>query len=268
MHLAQLGRQRRRRDAVADLPAGAVVGLAEARHDERARAQFRVSAAPLRARGRRRRCARRPRPTTAGCRCRAAARPARMSSAANIAPDGLCGELIISRRVFGVIAARDQAPVGREGRRVERHVHGAAAGQVDRRLVAVVARVEHDHFVARAAPPRRSRRRSPRVAPEVDGDLGVGVGAVAVAALGLGGDGLAQRRDAGHRRVLVVAVAHGAVERLDQRSGTSKSGKPWPRLTASCSIASCDMTVKMVVPTVGQAARDAGVLGCTGCGRS
>src|SRR5688500_4233595 len=35
------------------------------------------------------------------------------------------------------------------------------------------------------------------------------------------------------------------------RSGTGKSGKPWPRFTAWCSIASCDMTVKMVVPTFG-----------------
>src|SRR6218665_3986816 len=31
----------------------------------------------------------------------------------------------------------------------------------------------------------------------------------------------------------------------------AKSGKPWPRLTASCSAAKADMTVKMVVPTCG-----------------
>src|SRR5690606_38230712 len=36
-----------------------------------------------------------------------------------------------------------------------------------------------------------------------------------------------------------------------RRGGTSKSGKPWPRLTAPCSCASCDITVKMVVPTFG-----------------
>ena len=35
------------------------------------------------------------------------------------------------------------------------------------------------------------------------------------------------------------------------RVGTGKSGKPWPRLTALCSIASCDITVKIVVPTFG-----------------
>ena len=30
-----------------------------------------------------------------------------------------------------------------------------------------------------------------------------------------------------------------------------KSGKPWPRLTALCSVANADMTVKIVVPTAG-----------------
>jgi hypothetical protein len=32
----------------------------------------------------------------------------------------------------------------------------------------------------------------------------------------------------------------------------SKSGKPWPRLTAPCCAASADITVKMVVPTAGR----------------
>jgi hypothetical protein len=35
------------------------------------------------------------------------------------------------------------------------------------------------------------------------------------------------------------------------RCGTAKSGNPCPRLTAPCSAASCDITVKMVVPTLG-----------------
>src|SRR5690554_2529742 len=34
-------------------------------------------------------------------------------------------------------------------------------------------------------------------------------------------------------------------------AGTGKSGKPCPRFTAPCSCASCDITVKMVVPTFG-----------------
>jgi hypothetical protein len=44
VHLAELGRQRRRRGHVAHLPAGDVVGLAEAGHDEGARRQRRESA--------------------------------------------------------------------------------------------------------------------------------------------------------------------------------------------------------------------------------
>src|SRR5687767_8047036 len=36
-----------------------------------------------------------------------------------------------------------------------------------------------------------------------------------------------------------------------KRGSQSKSGKPWPRLTAPFSMASADMTVKMVVPTAG-----------------
>ena len=75
--LAELGRQRRRRRHVADLPAGDVVGLAEARHDEGALGQFRMAAQRLVHARRRRPCARRPRRTGSGCRCRARCRPAR-----------------------------------------------------------------------------------------------------------------------------------------------------------------------------------------------
>src|SRR6187200_2947269 len=44
----------------------------------------------------------------------------------------------------------------------------------------------------------------------------------------------------------------------------SKSGKPWPRLTAPRSCASADITVKIVVPTVGRRVVTAGVLGSAG----
>jgi hypothetical protein len=50
-----------------------------------------------------------------------------------------------------------------------------------------------------------------------DGDLGFRVVATPVQSLGLRGDRLAQRRDAGHQRVLIVAGAHRAVHVLDQR---------------------------------------------------
>src|SRR5688572_23792421 len=37
-----------------------------------------------------------------------------------------------------------------------------------------------------------------------------------------------------------------------RRGSHSKSGKPWPRLTAPCCWASADITVKIVVPTEGR----------------
>src|SRR6185369_14461265 len=42
-----------------------------------------------------------------------------------------------------------------------------------------------------------------------------------------------------------------SVTACTRRGSQSKSGKPWPRLTAPFSAASADMTVKMVVPTAG-----------------
>ncbi|AJX71346.1 hypothetical protein BG19_3497 [Burkholderia pseudomallei MSHR840] len=49
------------------------------------------------------------------------------------------------------------------------------------------------------------------------------------------------------------------------RGSQSKSGKPWPRLTAPFSAASALMTVKIVVPTSGRRERRVGVVGMS-CG--
>jgi hypothetical protein len=48
-----------------------------------------------------------------------------------------------------------------------------------------------------------------------------------------------------------VALAIAAVTASSSFGSQSKSGKPWPRLTAPFSAASADMTVKMVVPMAG-----------------
>ena len=102
-------------------------------------------------------------------------------------------------------------------------------------LVAVVARVEHDHLVARVHEREHGGEDRLRRAGG-DRDLGRRVVAVAVERLDLGGDALAQHRHAGHRRVLVEAGAHRRVDGVDAARGSqSKSGKPWPRLTAPCS---------------------------------
>src|SRR5438309_11157991 len=51
-----------------------------------------------------------------------------------------------------------------------------------------------------------------------------------------------------------------SVTACTRRGSQSKSGKPWPRLTAPLSAASADVTVKMVVPTAGNLVCSAGVL--------
>jgi hypothetical protein len=124
----------------------------------------------------------------------------------------------------GADGGADAVPVHREIDRVQRHVHRAAAGQVDRRLVAVVARVEHHDFLAR--PHHREHRVEDGLAAAAGhGDLGIGIDRAAVAAQRLRGDGLAQRRHAGHRRVLVAALAHRLRERVDQRRGHVEIGE-------------------------------------------
>jgi hypothetical protein len=100
------------RDAVADLPAGAVVGLAETGDDERAFAQFGIAQRRFVAARRRTRCVRRPRRTAADVGVAQDRGDARHVRAESIAPDGLCGLLIISMRVRGLIAARTSAQSG------------------------------------------------------------------------------------------------------------------------------------------------------------
>ena len=104
-------------------------------------------------------------------------------------------------------ARRDQGahfvPVGPVVGGAQRRMHRPAAGQLDRRHVAVVDRGEDDHLVA--GPHAGGDRREDRLGGAGgDGDLVIRVVAGAVERLDLLGDGLAQGRHAGHRRVLVV----------------------------------------------------------------
>ncbi len=107
------------------------------------------------------------------------------------------------------------APVHCERPRIQRHMHGARTGQLDGGLIAVVSRVEHDHLLAgthHAVDGVEDRLRG----TTGHGDLDVGIDLCAIAAQRLAGDGLAQRRRPGHRRILVVALAHRPIQRLDQ----------------------------------------------------
>ena len=110
-------------------------------------------------------------------------------------------------------------PVRREVAWIERHMHRAPAVELDRGLVAVVARIEHDDFVARMhdrgdrGEQRFGRARGHR-------DVGVRIDLAAVQRFGLARDLLAQRRQAGHRRVLVAAGVHRRGERIAHRLRT------------------------------------------------
>ena len=199
----------RRRARVAHLPAGRVERLAEAGDDDAARGEQR----------------------------RAHHRPVRHPIEHDVLVDlvgqqqhaGL-GDDALERREIGVVQhttggvvrevdqqqprpwrdrGADPVPVGRiAARGIERHEHRTPAGEFDRRHVAVVRRLEHDDFVARLNEREHRRHDGLRCACR-DRDLGVGVVAVAVQRRVLAGNRRAQRRDARHRRVLVVTAAHG-----------------------------------------------------------
>jgi hypothetical protein len=80
-------------------------------------------------------------------------------------------------------------------------------GVIDRRQIAVVGRLDDDHFIARMDRAQdRCQKRLRRACRHRD--FGRGVVAASVQACYLLGDRLTQRRDACHRRVLVVAFAH------------------------------------------------------------
>jgi hypothetical protein len=106
-------------------------------------------------------------------------------------------------------------PVDREIAQAQRHVDGAAAGQINRRLVAVVARIEHDDLVAVAhGGGDRREQRLGRTAGH--GHLGACVHAAAVHAFGLQRDLFAQLGHPGHRRILILRRIHGLCQRIAQ----------------------------------------------------
>ena len=115
-------------------------------------------------------------------------------------------------------------PVHGESLRIQGHMHGLGSCQVDGRLVTVVGRVQHDHFLAR--PHHRMDRIEDRLGgPAGHGDLGIGVHLGAVAAQRLVRDGLAQHRYAGHRCVLVMAGMHGSGQFVHQSLRHGEIGK-------------------------------------------
>jgi hypothetical protein len=111
---------------------------------------------------------------------------------------------------------RDGVPVDAVIGQLQRDDDRNAAVQLDRRHVRVVAGFEDDRFVARVH--HRGDRVEDRFgAAGGDGDLGVGVIDRAVRVRVLGGDRLAERHRARHRRILVESRAHVTDDRVDQR---------------------------------------------------
>ena len=162
------------------------------------------------------------------------------------------GVLMKSIRVRGLIGlAHLAASPTRKIERIERDVHRLRPGQVDRRLVAVVAGVEHDHLVAGAH--HRQHGVEDRLAAAAgDGDFGIRDPPAGRS------NPASCRRWPGAARECRSSARTGSCRRASpwpvHRPGNPAAGnpgKPWPRLTAPCSAASCDITVKMVVPTFG-----------------
>jgi hypothetical protein len=130
------------------------------------------------------------------------------------------------------------------------HIDRHAAVDLDRRRVAVVGRFEQDHFVA-GADQRGAGGVDAVGRTGDDGDFVLDVVVGAIQALRSFRRWLRAARDAGHRRVLVDAGIDVLVSSARSSGAQSKSGNPWDRLIALCSAASRDITVKMVVPTLG-----------------
>ena len=95
---------------------------------------------------------------------------------------------------------------------------GTPAGQLDGRLIAVVAGVEQDHLVPGADAGHHRAENTLRRA-RYHGDLALGVAVHAPVKVQLGGDRLPQAEDAGHGRVLVVAGHDVPGKRLPQCGG-------------------------------------------------
>ena len=222
--LAQFGGQRRWCHHVAGLPAGDVIGLAERADHEGARVQLLVG------------------------------QHAGMAGAVedqvlvdlvadhmDIAAADQRGQLVqvvtAEQRATGVVRRVDEDQAGTRGdgigqalpvhgevRQRQRYVHAAATGQFHRGLVAVVAGIEDDGLVTRMD--QRLHGTEDRLGGAGgDGDFAVGIALHAVAASDLGRHLLAQRRQAGHRAVLVAPLQHMAGHGLAQRLRAVEIGK-------------------------------------------
>ena len=120
-------------------------------------------------------------------------------------------------------------PIDIEIGQMQGHVHGLGALQFDGRLVAVIGRVEDDHFVACAHDGGDGREQRFGGARS-DRDLTLGADPAPVKALGLERNLLAQRRNADARCVLVAPFAHGPLHRFTQAHRRFVVGEALPQI--------------------------------------
>ena len=140
-------------------------------------------------------------------------------------PVGLCGELMTMARVREETLRLHFVPVDAVVGRTERGEHRDAAAQRHGRHVGIVDRLKQQDFVARMHE-RGERREEAFGRAGGHRDLGDRVVAAAVQLLDLRRERLAQREHAGHRRVLVVPLAHVARDGVDQLGRRIEVGKP------------------------------------------
>ena len=108
-------------------------------------------------------------------------------------------------------------------------MHGARTRQFDGRFIAVVTRVEHDHFIA-GTNHCMDRRKQGLRRTAGHGHFDVGIDTAAIECLRLGGNRMAQCRNSRHRRILVLALAGMPEQRLMQRCGPIEIGKALPQI--------------------------------------
>ena len=219
VHFAELGRHRCRRRHETDFPARDVVGFAETGDDKGARRQARETrravvllavehhvfvdlVADQQHIGRRQKVL--------------------QLQHVRLAPHGGAG---VVRAVdhqgacFGADGGGYPIEIRPECARLERYTHGGTTGQFDIRYVAVITRVQHNHFVA--APYNRQDGTDDGLGG-AGGNRDLGRGVVVAPPKGsmpgaqFGANGIAQQRYTGHRRVLVQAALHRIRYRIDQ----------------------------------------------------
>jgi len=212
MHLAQFSRQGRWRDHVAGFPAGDMVGLAKGADHERTQVQLFMG-----------------QHAHVGHAVEYQVFVDLIADQVDIAVADQFGQLVqlgaadqrASRVVRGVEddharawrqRGLDLLKVQCKALQAQLHMDTASPGQFDRGLIAVVAGIEHDDFIA-TADHRLDRTEDRSRGTGGDGHFAVRVDRGAIAASDLARHLLTQRRKAGHRGVLVMPAgnmfAHG-----------------------------------------------------------